>query len=162
MGDPVLIKMQQAVSSFETAMRRKSRPHWLTLWGSPGTGKTFLARQIHAMHPGRAHWMCWTKLCRRFQSREDTASAIAFACDARLLCLDDIGAEHQTPATVGLLHGLLQARMGRWTLITSNHSPAVWQAVDSRISSRLIRGENRHACCDTLHFAMRPKPNQKP
>ncbi len=155
MGDPILMKMAKATGDFERAMRSGQPPHWLTFWGSSGTGKTFLARQLHGMRPGKAHWLDWVKLCRRFQSREDYAGRLERAAEAPLLIIDDIGAEHQTAGTVGLLHGLLQARLGRWTVITTNHSPDRWREVDERISSRMIRGDNRHVCCATVDFATR-------
>lgn len=153
-GDPVLIAMANGASDLVRDIRAKNPPRWLTYWGAPGTGKTYLARQIHAMHRG-SHWLDWVDYCRRFQAREETAGRLRTAVDAKLLVIDDIGAEHQTAAVVGQLHGLLHSRLGRWTIITSNLSIEHWQAIDARISSRLIRGANRHLQCDTLDFATR-------
>ncbi len=156
LSDPVLQKMASATGDYVRALRARESPHWLTFWGTSGTGKTHLARQISSLFPTHSRWVDWTKLCRRYQNREEgVAGRIEQAIEAKLLILDDIGAEHMTPATVGLLHTLLQARLGRWTVITTNHSPDHWQIVDARISSRLIRGKNRHVCCETLDYATR-------
>ena len=150
--------MGDACVDFIRAIRSGQSPHWLTFWGAPGTGKSHLAREVHSRFPGRSSWLDWVKICRRFQCHESYAGRIARAAEADILIIDDIGAEHQTAGTVSLLHGLLQERLGKWTVITSNLSPDRWEAVDARISSRLIRGANRHVCCVTTDFANRPKP----
>ncbi len=69
--------------------------------------------------------------------------------------IDDAGAEHQTPATLGLLHGMLQSRLGQWTVITTNLSPDAWRQRDERIGSRLIRDSNVHVDCTTADYATR-------
>ena len=69
--------------------------------------------------------------------------------------IDDAGAEHQTPATLGLPHGLLQSRIGHWTVITTNLSPDTWRQRNERIGSRLIRDRNVHADCTTADYATR-------
>jgi len=138
---------------FLRAVKSRDAPYWLTFWGHPGTGKTHLARQIQGQTGG--HWMDWVDLCRRYQAREDMASRLRYAVDVPMLIVDDIGAEHQTPATVGLLHGLLHSRLGKWTVITTNHSPDHWQVVDVRIASRLVRGQNKHVDCRTTDYALR-------
>ncbi len=155
MGDPVLISMGKAAGDFERDILAKRPARWLTLWGSSGTGKSYLARLIQKMHPGKAHWLDWTDYCRRFQAREDISARLRYACDVPLLIVDDIGAEHQTTATAGQTHGLLHARLNQWTIITSNLSPDDWTLIDARIGSRLIRGDNRHVDCRTLDFATR-------
>ena len=85
--------------------RGKPNGRWLTLWGRSGTGKTMLARGIYEAFPRRAHWLDWVDLCRRYQSKDDINRALRWACDAEVLVIDDAGAVHQTPATLGLLHG---------------------------------------------------------
>ncbi|RYZ88586.1 MAG: hypothetical protein EOP06_10675 [Proteobacteria bacterium] len=153
--DPILTQMGKTTGDFIRGIRAGDRPWWLTFWGSPGTGKTFLSRRIYEMRPIRSHWLDWIDLCRRFQGREDIASRLRYACDAPLVIIDDIGAEHITPATLGVLHGLLQTRLGKWTVITSNHSPDNWREMDARIGSRIIRDGNRHVDCRTVDFALR-------
>jgi DNA replication protein DnaC len=155
MGDPVLVTMAKAGGDFVREIKAKAPPRWLTLWGTSGSGKTYLARIIHGLFPGKAHWLDWVDLCRRYQAKEETANRIRWAADAPLVVLDDIGAEHQTPATVGLTHSLLHSRLNRWTIITSNLSPDDWSIIDARIGSRLVRGGNKHVECRTQDFATR-------
>jgi hypothetical protein len=56
---------------------------------------------------------------------------------------------------VGLLHGMLQSRLGQWTVITTNLSPDTWRQRDERIGSRLIRDRNVHVDCTTADYATR-------
>ena len=135
--------------------RGKPNGRWLTLWGRSGTGKSMLARGIYEAFPRRAHWLDWVDLCRRYQSKDDINRALRWACDAEVLVIDDAGAEHQTPATLGLLHGMLQSRLGQWTVITTNLSPDTWRQRDERIGSRLIRDRNVHVDCTTADYATR-------
>ncbi len=72
-----------------------------------------------------------------------------------MLLIDDAGAEHQTPATVGLLHGLIQSRLGQWTVITTKLSPDTWRQREERIGSRMIRDRNVHVDCTTADYATR-------
>jgi DNA replication protein DnaC len=58
-----------------------------------------------------------------------------------LLVIDDIGAEHD-PSRVGIekLYTLLERRINRWTLITTNVSPDQWEfKFERRIADRLCR-----------------------
>jgi DNA replication protein DnaC len=72
-----------------------------------------------------------------------------------VLVIDDAGAEHQTPATVGLLHGLLQSRFGQWTVLTTNLCPDTWRQRDERIGSHLIRDRNVYVDSTTADYATR-------
>ncbi len=136
-------------------VRGKPEGRWLTLWGRSGTGKTMLARAIYEYFPRRASWLDWVGFCRRYQSKEDVNNQLYRACEAEVLVIDDAGAEHQTPATLGQLHGLLQSRIRKWTVITSNLSPDTWRQRDERIGSRLIRDRNVHVDCTTIDYATR-------
>lgn len=136
-------------------VRGKLDGRWLTLWGRSGTGKTMLARAVYEHFLHRAVWLQWVDFCRRYQSREDVNKSLWRACEAEVLVIDDAGAEHQTPATLGLLHGLLQSRIRQWTVITTNLSPDTWRERDERIGSRLIRDRNVHVDCTTADYATR-------
>ena len=164
-GDPVLEAMKGAAISFISDVRSRQRPYWLTLWGRAGkgngTGKTFISGLIadalrasfgHVIPAKKCHW---PSLCDRMQREEETTHAFSFAEDCGLLILDDIGAEHQTSAMISKLCRLMESRLRKWTIITTNLSPADWRDRDSRISSRLIRDGNRHLQCETTDFANR-------
>lgn len=59
----------------------------------------------------------------------------------RVLVLDDIGAERDnTGFATEYLCSLLNSRLGRWTIITSNLGMSELETVDTRIPSRMIRG----------------------
>jgi DNA replication protein DnaC len=165
-GDPVLEKMLDAAVSYLTSIRTGGSPCWMTLWGTNGkgngTGKTHLARLIaaavrnHLPQTPAACTLNWPKLCTRWQAREDTGHKLGFARECGLLIIDDAGAEHQSAATVSLLQDLLNSRLGKWTIITSNLSPEEWSARDHRIASRLIRDGSFLVQCETVDYANRP------
>lgn len=149
----------------------KMPPRWLTLWGrngrGNGTGKTFLSRGIMEASKGAlsdytpsVKFCHWPTLCDRMQSHEDTAHSFAFCEMAGLLVIDDIGAEHQTGAMIAKLCRLMDARLRKWTILTTNLNPDEWQKRDSRISSRIVRGLNRHVQCETMDYALRPKSEE--
>lgn len=153
-------------------------PRWLTLWGrntlGNGTGKTLLAklliRRARAVIPAihirnsageivesfdSTVWLHWPSAVEAMQAREDRRAMLNEAGGCGLLVIDDIGAENATPAMLSKLGDLLNRRLSRWTVITSNLSPDDWQERDARISSRIIRDRNRHVCCETTDFALR-------
>lgn len=157
--------MKQAATTFIHAIRSGQSPYWLTLWGrnghGNGTGKTYVAKLIQAATRTRfsctppVKWTHWPSLCDRMQAREDTMHSFAFAESAGILILDDVGAEHQTAAMLSKLCRLMESRLRKWTILTTNLSPADWQQRDSRISSRIIRDGNRHLRCETTDYALR-------
>jgi chromosomal replication initiation ATPase DnaA len=163
--DPTLLTMKRSAAAYLHAIRAGGKPCWMTLWGTNGkgngTGKTHLARLIAAAvrnHLPQTPATCtlnWPKLCTRWQAREDTGHKLGFARECGLLIIDDAGAEHQSAATVSLLQDLLNSRLGKWTIITSNLSPEEWSARDHRIASRLIRDGSFLVQCETVDFANR-------
>jgi hypothetical protein len=61
--------------------------------------------------------------------------------DASLLCVDDIGAEHDPKGIAKIeLYFILERRERKWTIFTTNHPPDVWvDKFERRIASRLYR-----------------------
>lgn len=180
-SDPVLERMRNAARVFIADIESGAPPRWLTLWGTNGTGKTFLASLIveavrerltvglqatptrpqgELMAPGGRRQrgprvLRWAPLMEAYQGKQEITPKLDAARAASILLLDDIGAEHITPATLAKLSALLDARLGKWTVITSNLSPDGWKAIEPRISSRFIRGGSVHVQCDTLDFSTR-------
>lgn len=160
--------MKVASATYIEDIYAGKQPYWLTFWGrngrGNGTGKTFISRLIADAVRGRFSTMPpvkfthWPSLCDRMQAHEDTAGTFSFAEGAGLLIIDDIGAEHQTPAMLSKLCRMTDVRLRKWTILTTNLSLNDWQERDSRISSRMSRDGNRHLCCETKDYALRPKP----
>ena len=129
-------------------------PHWLTLLGPSGIGKTFLLRQ--ALEFCRAHADLW-KVRTRTGWRLPSAVHVLPADDLddfrapkeyahRDLCyVEDLGSGPGLDRGSGAvlasrLAELLQLRTGRWTLLDANLSRAeIEQKIDPRIASRLKR-----------------------
>lgn len=158
--------MHRRASEFIAAIRTGWNPYWLTLWGrngkGNGTGKTFIARAISDAvraslnrHTPPTKFTHWPSLCDRMQAKEDTQHSFAFAEEAGLLVLDDIGAENQTTAMISKLARLMESRLRKWTILTTNLDPNAWRERDARISSRMVRDGNIHLDCETKDFAMR-------
>ena len=167
LGDPVLERMRKGAELFAADIISGTNPRWLTLWGrngvGNGTGKTFLARligrRVWGHLPGAipAYTLRWGHLCARWQAREDVTQKLGFANDAGLLIIDDAGAENQTQGTVSLLQNLLNGRLGKWTILTTNLSPTEWGERDMRIASRLKRDGAWVIRCETVDYAFRKK-----
>lgn len=163
--DPVLRKMRKAGERYAAAILARQQPFWLTLYGRAGsgngTGKTYLSRMIldrvrrHQWGTTPTKFLDWPGTARKFQSQEDITGRMAFAREADVLVIDDAGAEHRTPATIGLLYTLLNHRLGKWTIVTTNLSPSDWAEADTRIASRLRRGGSFILECETTDYALR-------
>lgn len=177
--DPILQEMHREATSFLSGIINRDPPRWLTFWGrnslGNGTGKTLLCKLlirraravIPAIHIRNSAgeitesydptvWIHWPTAVEAMQAREDRRGMLNEAMGCGLLVLDDIGAENATGPMLAKLGDLLNHRLGKWTLITSNLSPDDWQERDARISSRIIRDLNRQVCCETIDFALRP------
>lgn len=123
------------------------RRRWLTLYGKSGCGKTHLAVYAIAVlkaNGKQAQKWGWSKLKGRLLDGScpglwDQVVGMPY------LAIDDIGAdfmssERAAGVSASLLYDLLEVRLGKWTLITSNLTPA--ELPDMRIASRLKRGQN--------------------
>lgn len=142
-----------------------SRPRWLSFVGESGTGKTFLCNLIRelaptsmANHPSlRLAGYCvkWPKLIAELREQDYSI----FDEPWSLLFIDDIGASTDTEFAAAQLSRLLNERIDRWTLITSNlNLEDISNKIDTRIASRLIRGKNVCVEVNTVDFALRKQP----
>jgi DNA replication protein DnaC len=170
-GDPELVRLLDASQKWLEGHSRNGAPHWCSLLGSSGTGKTFLAKQcknkirqlgldwyahkITGISQYRLmRWFYWPKFVRRLRGGE--YGLVDAAIDADILFIDDIGAEYRTDYAVGALTEICDQRLSKWTFITSNLGlDGIAGEVDPRVASRMLRGENTVAETSALDFSLR-------
>lgn len=135
-------------------------PYWLSLVGYSGTGKTHVAKEIVGFfkkHLLGSQYMpqpnvvscrdyrfrTWSKCMTQIYNGE--FGSVEALVDEWLVVLDDIGAEHD-PRKLGVskLLDVLNGRSRKWTILTSNLTmQEIAETLDTRIASRLIRGESK-------------------
>jgi DNA replication protein DnaC len=170
-GDPELMRLLNTSQKWLEGHSRNGAPHWCSLLGSSGTGKTFLAKQCKNKirqlgldcYPHKVtgitqqksmRWFYWPKFVRRLRGGEH--SLVDAAINADILFIDDIGAEYRTDYAVGALTEICDQRLGKWTFITSNLGlDGIAGEVDPRVASRMLRGENTVAETSALDFSLR-------
>lgn len=188
LSDPELEGMRAAAIQFaHDIWGNRKRGRWLTLTGRSGTGKTLLARHLMRFiernllrfSPGYGITLTdnscvvkWGEAVARMKSGD--------FCDAEILCdketkwdnsvraiyrfalIDDIGQPEDSSKgyVVAALGRIADARLGEWTIWTSNLYLQDIAAIEPRLASRMIRDGNvviENHCQD---FNLR-KPNQK-
>ena len=170
-GDPELVRLLNASQKWLEGHSRGIKPHWCSLLGKSGTGKTFLAKQCHKKikHLGldlyqhkitgitqqkSMRWFYWPKFVR--QLRGGAVTLVDAAIEADILFIDDLGAEYKTDYIIGALTEICDQRLGKWTFITSNlRINSLADEVDARVTSRMMRGENTVAETSALDFVLR-------
>jgi DNA replication protein DnaC len=121
------------------------RARWLVLYGRPGTGKTHLLSNA-------------VKILREFRRKVTSRRAADMASllrdgqshlldiawiPCKILAIDDLGAEYHTEYITSQWFDLLDARIGQWTLITTNLTPEqIGKRYDARIQSRIEDARN--------------------
>lgn len=149
--------------------RTPSRGERLIIYGENGTGKSLAAKAINRWANRAAielpvvlgigedaeyrlpicKFYNWPSLMTEMKSGE--WGIVEEILPAELLILDDVGAEHDpSHIAVERLYVVLEARVNRWTIITTNYGPAHWEnRFERRISSRLMRN-SRHVALDQV------------
>ena len=172
-GDPALEKMLMGAAAFIKDLRAGGKPRWLSLTGSSGAGKTFLARKIwdwysrqdlfhrrsdpeSGIYPG--DFYSWPETANSLQKNEGRELVGNMGRDA-FLVLDDIGAcKDKSGFVTGELSVLLGRRTAKWTVITSNLALAdIAQNLDTRIASRMIRDGSVVVDVDVMDYGLRRK-----
>src|SRR5207249_9290109 len=98
----------------------------------PGTG-AHLSR--------RGGFIGWRKVIDHL--RDCDYGIIDVVCNDWFVALDDIGAERASGFSVSKLDQIIDARLGKWTVITYNFSSEeIAEHIYVRIASRLARGTN--------------------
>ena len=152
-----LSEMLDAAQDFIRDMAMETAPRWLSLLGRSGTGKTHLARGITRffktmatiyIEPGtgahlirRGGFIGWRKVVDHL--RDGDYGIMDAVSNDWFVALDDIGAERASDFSVSKLDQVVDARLGKWTVITCNFSrEEIAEHMDVRIASRLGRGKN--------------------
>lgn len=165
--------MLEATTQFATQINSATEPHWLTLTGSTGVGKTHLLKAVmkafmdvirfdigmdaakQRLIGGRGQYVDWRKLCATV--REGSWGWVDDICEDDFVAIDDFGAEFSKGGfTESVLDRILNARVRKWTMLTCNMRVSdISERMDARIASRLIRGKNIVVECDTTDYALR-------
>ena len=156
-GDEKLCEMLKAAKEYVREMGMGASPRWLSFLGWSGTGKTHLARGISRFFKANASvhidpetgvrvsrrggFIGWRKMVD--QLRDGDYEIMHALCDDWFVALDDIGAERASDFSVSKLDQIIDARLGKWTVITCNFTrEQIAEHMDVRIASRLGRGNN--------------------
>jgi DNA replication protein DnaC len=156
-GEARLSEMLGAAKDFICDMALGTAPRWLSFLGRSGTGKTHLARGITRFFKAeaaiyiesgteahlirRGGFIGWRKVVDHL--RDGDYGIMDAVCNDWFVALDDIGAERASDFSVSKLDQVVDARLGKWTVITCNSSrEEIAEHMDVRIASRLGRGKN--------------------
>lgn len=169
LNDPQLESMVLAARSLVLDMRDGARARWLTLLGSSGAGKTYLARRIHQWAQSHfrvstddatgdirypATWIHWPETVKcllngGYRALEESVSD-------HLVVVDEIGAARDTTGFLNdQLANYLCRRVNRWTVITSNRTMKEITEIDVRLASRMIRDGSQVLQVNVPDFALR-------
>jgi DNA replication protein DnaC len=118
-------------------------PRWISALGQTGTGKTEWAKRVKsaASRNMTAQMFHWSNVCDDYLAKRDYG-VLDYMANLDFLVIDEIGLKDWKHANRDL-SALLNKRLGRWTVITSNLTQAELADIDARIASRLVRDNNR-------------------
>ena len=145
-------------------MSQDSTPRWLSLTGISGLGKTYLSKIILKAYRDRigpfrrqiamdaltpqtrrvprfsSHFCKWRDVVTEL--RNGNWGIIQDLKEVTFLVIDDIGDEDESKMSAGKLYDLIDGRLGKWTIITSNQTVRDISTKDRRLASRMIRDGN--------------------
>lgn len=139
-------------------MKNRTEPYWLSYLGSSGAGKTLLAASLwgffyevgswyrrkdcDALNVHTGQFLYWPNYVDEMK-RGDYSRGRDLR-DDWFVVIDDIGAEHTVTANANKqLANILTARLGKWTVLTSNKSlEQIKEDMDTRIASRMLRNNS--------------------
>lgn len=166
-------------AQFIADMAAFSRPYWLTFSGVNGCGKTMLCAQIvqaaRPLNPGeKSLWIPVDKSkprrprCVWFDEKDFATRLRAgeydlpdYLADDFLLVFDELGfARDPSSFIADGIARLCQSRRDKWTVFATNLSlEEIAQRIDARITSRLIRDDNRFITIKAGDYALRRLPD---
>ena len=140
---PSVLRAHEATQAWLNAILSHDEPRWIFLHGRPGSGKTHLAREARkalGSRPGTQFWKCSRVTSMLRAGEYDLRQQLT---NLDVLFLDDLGVDRSTDFMRAEWCNMLDDRLGKWTFITSNLSPAeIATEIHERLSSRLFRGLN--------------------
>ena len=138
----------------------RQKAYWLTLCGQSGCGKTHLAKAVvNVLRNMGKEAQCWSMSKIASMLRDGEYGLTDHLCTRHILAIDDLGAEQMSEFVRAQLYQVLNARLGKWTLLTSNLSVhEIGDSIDIRIASRIHRGRNVVVeASDAEDFCLRAK-----
>lgn len=171
LSDPQLQRMKLSAVSFVDDMLNARHPYWLSLLGTSGAGKTMLAKMIwrqfrttldreidwpsmeRTQGPSCPHgriiryhggYINWGDAINNRMLRGDF-DFLEDMRDYSFFVIDDIASEHERhrELSASKLYNVLEARLGKWTVLTANLSlEQIGTNLDTRIASRMLRNES--------------------
>ena len=165
--------MLRAAAQFLAEMASGAPPRWLSLLGTSGAGKTFLADLILAAV--KRHQLTRSTVIRGtgvslnadYRIRWEIALNRALdrrewgwlddLCNAKFAVVDEVGGD-LIPRTISApkLAMLAERRVGKWSVLTGNVSmQTIKEQFDARISSRMLRGGSVVVDVDVVDFNLR-------
>ena len=173
-NDPQLEAMLEQAAVFLLDLRANRFPRWLVMLGKTGTGKTHLLKAINLIfikelegrlipeqdlartnYRMKGGFVSWRKAADRMRNGDYDTLQME---EDYFVALDDIGAEYKskTDFITSKLDGILDARLGKWTVITANLMlEQIGAFLDVRIASRLMRGGSDIIEIDCIDYNLR-------
>lgn len=158
--DPQLAGALREVCLMTARLRAGRLPYWLTLAGTNGCGKTHLAnwlgrRFAEVFAPGLLPRV-WTVAELKDAYLGGGWKLLSGLANEPWLVLDELGAERVSEAFREGFVSMLNARLGKWTVITTNLSEREIEAAYSpRVTSRMVRQGNVHYRLEVADYATR-------
>jgi DNA replication protein DnaC len=169
--------MIRAVGEFCRDMKAGTNPRWLSLLGSSGAGKTFLAKRVwnwyrttpmfeaathreeasgrdEVVYPGQFCW--WPEIAGDLAGNQGYDRLVELQSE-RFVVFDELGADRDPSGHIrNCLARTLCARVGKWTLITSNKTlEEIGDEIDTRIASRIVRDGSQAIDVQVPDFSLR-------
>ena len=182
--EPSLVLAANVCAEMVAAMERGDEPYWVTLQGVNGWGKTFLMDQVFPqakrINPGNPAnnpvWPpshasrkdCEYEASRPYALRYDEGGLASrmrngdYTLPRSLagdyfVAMDEVGMTRDpTNYIAEAISVFCDVRLHKWTMLCTNFTMAeIAERMDARISSRILRDENKLVCITAGDYALR-------